>query len=59
MNITVIDDITVSMMMKECLEEAIEDFGKEIKAMTVSPAQKGTFTVDHDSDKLDKTTGGI
>ena len=46
MNIIFNKNITATIMMKEYLEEAIDDFGEDIVSVTTSPAQKRMFAVD-------------
>ena len=41
-------------MMREYLEEDIEDFAEDIVSKTTSSAQKGMSSVDYHSDKLGK-----
>ena len=45
-------DGTFSILMKEYLEEAIEEFGEEIIATTTSPATKSLFIVNSNSERL-------
>ena len=54
MNITFNKSSTVTIMMKEYFEEAIEYFGKDIVSVTTSPAQKYMFAVDKRSERLGK-----
>ena len=54
MNITFNKNGTVTIMMKEYLQEAIEDFGEDIVNVTTSPAQKGMFAVDKCSERLEE-----
>ena len=54
MNILFNKKSTVDIIMKEYLEEDIEDFGEDIVSVTTSPTQKSMFIVDKRSDKLGK-----
>ena len=54
MNVKFRDDGSFTILMKDYLEESIEDFGEEIIGPTTSLAQKGLFTVDPDSELLDE-----
>ena len=59
MNITFIKKSTVIIMVKEWLEEAIENFGEDIVSVTASPAQKCMFAVDKHSEKSGKVNSDI
>jgi len=55
MNIKFRDDGAFTILMKDCLEEPIEEFGENIVGSTISPAQKGLFTVYSNSELLDES----
>jgi len=54
-NIKFRDDGTFIILMKDYLEESIEEFGEDIVESTTSPAQKSLFIVDPNSELLDKS----
>ena len=54
MNITFIYNGKFEILMKEYLEEAIDEFGEKIVATTTPTAQKGLFSVNPDSEMLDE-----
>ena len=55
MNIKFRNDGTFAILMKDYLEESIEEFGEDIVGSAVSPAQKGLFTIDPNSELLDES----
>jgi len=52
MNIKFGGDGTVTIMMKDHLQEAIDDFGEDVSKPATSPASKTLFNVDPDSSLL-------
>jgi hypothetical protein len=47
------DDGTITILMKECLKEAIADSGMDASKVAPMPAKKDLFTVDNGSEQLD------
>jgi len=60
MDITFNDDNgTVTILMKECLKDAIADSGMDASKVALTLAKKDLFTVDYGSEQLDKQQGEI
>ena len=53
------DDGTITILMKECLKEAIADSGMDASKVAPMQAKKDLFTVDDVSEQLDKRQGEI
>ena len=52
LNINFNKNSTVTITMKEYLEEVIKDFGEDSVSKTTSPAQTGIFVVGENSERL-------
>jgi hypothetical protein len=53
MNLTLQEDGTVKIDMKDYVEEAIKDFGEDVSKHVATPAKKDLFEIDERSPRLD------
>ena len=58
MNIIFNKNSIIAIMLKDYLEESIDDFGEDIVSATTSQAQKGVFAVDEHSENLGNSKSG-
>jgi len=54
MEITLQEDGTVKIVMKDYIKEAIEQFGEDVSKQAATPAKKDLFEIDEKSQSLDK-----
>ena len=52
MDIDFFENRTVQILMKEYIQEAIDDFGEDVTSGAKTPASNGLFEVDEDSENL-------
>jgi hypothetical protein len=59
MGISFHDDGTVKIKMKDCIKEAIADFGETISRTAATPAKKNLFGVNEESGALTDSAGKV